>query len=80
MLTLFLCLHQFLFSYIEVGDIRVVMFGVVNLHDLCRDIWLQGIVVIWQVRKGVLLTSTGQPEYGRAEAPATTKRMMYKYV
>lgn len=31
------------------------MFAVVQLHDLCTNMRLQSAIVIWQVRKSVLL-------------------------
>ena len=47
-------LGQLLLGHIEVGHVGVVVLAVVELHDLGTDDWLQGIVVIGQVREGVL--------------------------
>ena len=47
-------LGQLLLGHIEVGHVGVVMLAVVELHDLGADDGLQGVVVIGQVREGVL--------------------------
>lgn len=39
---------------IEVVDVRVVVLGVVDLHDLSRNCWLKGIVVVGELGEGVL--------------------------
>lgn len=45
-----------LLRHVEVVDVGGVMLAVVQLHDLRVDVWLQGAIVVRQVRKRVLLS------------------------
>lgn len=49
-LTFGLSLRKFLLCSIQVVDICGVMLAVVQAHDLATDHWLQGMVVVWEVR------------------------------
>lgn len=45
----------FLLCNVEVVDIGGMVLAVVQLHDLCVDVGLQGAIVICQIRECVLL-------------------------
>lgn len=53
--TLSECLLVFLLCDVQVVDVCGVVLAVVQLHDLCTDVWLQGSIVVGQVRERVLL-------------------------
>jgi hypothetical protein len=53
-------------SLVEVGHVRLVVLAVVQLHDLGRDVRLEGIVGVRQRREGVL----GEAHLGEVEGVA----------
>ena len=52
--TFGLCFHELLLRLVQHVDVNLVVLLVVDLHDLSRDDWFQSIVVVRQIRKGVL--------------------------
>lgn len=51
------------------------MLAVVQLHDLCVDVGLQGAIVVGQVRQRVLLPRCRNLVYSLAEAGSTSEDM-----
>lgn len=48
-----------------------MVLAVVQLHDLCIDVGLQGAIVVGQVRERVLLPGCSRLVYGLAQAGCT---------
>mmetsp|Transcript_9443 Transcript_9443/g.16469 ORF Transcript_9443/g.16469 Transcript_9443/m.16469 type:complete len:254 (+) Transcript_9443:600-1361(+) len=47
---------------IQVGDVRLVMFRVMDLHDLCRNGRLQGVVIVWKIGQRCLDATESRKE------------------
>jgi len=64
-------LFVFLLCNVQVVHVGGVVFGVVQLHDLCTDVGLQRAIVVGQVRKSVLLPCDQAPQRCYQRSPAS---------
>jgi hypothetical protein len=56
--TFVLSFGQLLFRNVQVVDVSDMMFGVMQLHDICRNVRFKGIVVVRQVRQRMFRTTS----------------------
>lgn len=56
------CLFVLLLDNVQVVHVGGMMLAVVQLHDLCINMRFQSSIVIWQVRKSVLLPRNQAPQ------------------